>query len=106
MESNPADPENISFRKQREREDLLKRFFDFDWTVGGRRERVLEWLDLDPTLSASACAELITEDQLKDIFLNCGAYSLQDYLGEFYTVIDGDFKIQGSWNTIRERILS
>ncbi|MHA1712489.1 MAG: hypothetical protein ACTSW4_00370 [Candidatus Ranarchaeia archaeon] len=96
--------EDTHIRRLLEREMILQQFFDFDWTMGGRRERVLECFDVDEGISAKEFASMIDEKDLETLFRECGPYSEKDFLGEFYTVVDGNLRIQGSWNAVREKV--
>ncbi|MHA1861953.1 MAG: hypothetical protein ACTSVM_06665, partial [Candidatus Ranarchaeia archaeon] len=96
--------EDTHIRRLLEREMILQQFFDFDWTRGGRRERVLECCDVDEGISAKEFASMRDDRELDTLFRECGPYSEKDFLGEFYTVVDGNLRIQGSWNAVREKV--
>ena len=65
--NNNKELENVSMTpnsRLAEQEALLQLFFDFDWTLGGRRERVLDHFQVDPGISTHEFAKTLNDEDL------------------------------------------
>ena len=105
--NNNKELENVSMTpnsRLAEQEALLQLFFDFDWTLGGRRERVLDHFQVDPGISTHEFAKTLNDEDLETLFDQCGPYGEHDFLGEFYTVVEGKLTQKGSWNAVQEKV--